>query len=119
MRKAGLASFRYSDLISEKIKNVDCTDRSPYCSDFVHQSYFFCDILITLDSEHAKGLRFPSDGLGTIYKTFNDLYPGLPIVYRALHSKVCIQIHVSGRPETDIVQSVSTFPCMTRVDKGT
>jgi hypothetical protein len=82
MRKAGLASFSFfcSDFREDEKKGL----HEPISSLLLrlrHQSDSFCDILITFDLEHAKGLRFPSDGPGAIARRSNDLYPRPPTVY--------------------------------------
>ena len=82
MRKAGLASlaFFYCDFRKEEKTGLRGL-LSSLLAQLCHQSDPYCDVLSKFYSEHAKGLRRPSDdSLGGCLKDLLNL-PGLAPVY--------------------------------------
>jgi hypothetical protein len=82
MRKAGLASFAffYCDFREDQKKDLRGL-LSSLLAQLCHQSDPYCDILSEFHSEHAKGLRRPSDDalLGCLIDLLR--FPGLAPVY--------------------------------------
>jgi hypothetical protein len=82
MRKAGLASFGffYCDFREDQKKNLRGL-LSSLLVQLCHQSDSYCDVLFKFYSEHAKGLRQPSDD--ALVECLKDLLklPGLAPVY--------------------------------------
>jgi hypothetical protein len=82
IRKAGLASlaFFYCDFRDDQKKDLRGL-LSSLLVQLCHQSDSYCDMLFKFYSEHAKGLRRPSDG--ALLGCLKDLLklPGQPPVY--------------------------------------
>ena len=82
MRKAGLASlaFFYFDFREDQKKDLRGL-LSSLLFQLCHQSDSYCDVLFNFYSEHASGLRYPSDN--ALVECLKDLLelPGLAPVY--------------------------------------